>query len=181
MVEKYSRIFAIYVSLVITWVDSLARKVIGRSASSAKIDEFITNNGLSKASTANDVSRALLKNFIWRADKPMFDYAKAPQEFLYDGKDDCDGFAMFAEEILNRMGFEDVFRMYVRADNDKGHAICVAKFSDGFYWELGNWNEIQFSSSLIQDMGKVIAMKMGGNLSFCMKFKKNSYCEYFSQ
>jgi hypothetical protein len=106
------------------------------------------------------------------------DYAKDPEVFLFDGKDDCDGFAMFAEYICLEMGFEDVSRVMVRSKSGKGHAVCVVLFPDGFKWCLGNWPEIQFPQGDLKTIGQVIAMKMGGDLDFAIRAKGYSIVEY---
>jgi hypothetical protein len=142
---------------------------------------FILENKLSSKSSAEDISNALRDNFVWREDRKLIspiqlDYAKHPMVFLYDRRDDCDGFARFAEYLLNRLGFENVSRVYVMADNGAGHAVCVAKVGD-YHFAFGNWKATHLTSNDLSDIGKIISRVMRGNLDTAIRFRYNTYVE----
>ena len=179
--NKILRIFAIKLSLFMTKVDFLFRWVFRRTCTSAQIDEFISQNNLSAKSPPEEVSRLLRSKFVWRADKTFRDYAKDPRVFLHDATDDCDGFAMFTEEIMLKLGFSEVFRVYVKASSDRGHVVCVVKYPNGTYHQLGNWQTFQFSDGTLFTIAKAVAAGMAGNPSYAMKFERGSLIEYYAE
>ena len=170
---------AIRLSLWATKVDKFIRKLKGNLGSSADIDRFIEERGLGKSLAPHDIYNRIRGGLTWREDKDYFgipmDYAKCPEAFVHDKCDDCDGFAMFYEEILNRVGYgSDVFRVYVMTK--QGHVICTVR-QDGYTWGMGNWPLFQLSSDGLRDIGMSVSLQMGGDLDYAAKFKYDSFLE----
>ena len=176
------RLISLYVSLFMTWLDKLLRKLVTKRIAAADgLDKFIEANGLTATSLPGDIDAVLHKHFIWRSDKSYFgfslDYAKCPEAFLNDGQDDCDGFAMFSEALLKRLGHVEVTRVYIMADNSQGHVICTWRLN-GITYCVGNWNCFPFTSDALVDIGKTVSIKMAGSLSFAFRFTGSSYLDY---
>lgn len=84
----------------------------------------------------HEVETYLIQNgFKWEADK-YGDYIKSPETFVRDKRGDCDDFAYFFYRCI-----PDTYEKYVigiwRTWLD-GHAICVFKDADGFYYYSSN-------------------------------------------
>ena len=201
--NKTLRIFLLYVSLyVFTTGDKYFRllfslinfnRMLNRLFSIGicneyEIDQWIASFGWTNQTNPADIGNVVRLQFKWREDKSFRDYAKCPGAFFANkgvglnppqegiGADDCDGFAMFCEYVFNKLGYEDVSRLYVRT-GDSGHAICVVKHQDR-YFEIGNWPPLILEGKTTKEHAKQIANAMGGDMSCAMKFKGYSLQEY---
>lgn len=165
---KLTRLAAIYASLMLTKLSGLRG-----GASESEMDAWC------KFDSPAELGFAMLREFRYRADG-LLDYALPPKRFFQEKQDDCDGFAMFAEWCMNKLGWADVSRIYVRASSDRAHVIAVCKFN-GQYWQVGNWHPFALRGSALQEIGQEISEMMEGGLSFAVKFKNFSYQEYVAQ
>lgn len=187
MPPKFLLVWAIQFSLLLTWIDTFIRKAKskirkswGRLASPEEMEAFVKSLGIQQPVNPISLNSQLNKQFSWRADKKFFliplDYAKCPEAFLHDKQDDCDGFAMFYEFVCEKLGYEDVCRVYTKADNGRGHVVCVVRW-EGHSYCLGNWEAFVFGSSELEDIGKTVAMGMKGKLDWAAKFKHNTFIQ----
>jgi hypothetical protein len=165
------RIAAIKASLAATSV----MDCYGKRASFDEINAWID---ACKFASPAEVGYALIARFKYRPDG-WLDAALPVRKFFAQGADDCDGFALMAEYICNRLGY-DCSRVYVRASNDRGHVVCVARHGQQL-WQVGNWQPFVISGDSLKTIGTEIAVRQQANLSFAIRFKGSSYQEYFGQ
>lgn len=87
-------------------------------------------------STPEAIGRYLWKNFVYESDQSNFgkeEYWQTPEEFIANGKGDCEDFALFAAELLKNTGKQAfVLNIYGRKF---AHTVCV-------YLDNGRYNVI---------------------------------------
>jgi len=159
-------------SFIFTKIEYIARKIVGRISNEKEIIDFLKEKGITIDSSALEMYFKFQPFFTWRADKSYSDYAKHPFVFFFDRRDDCDGYALFYEYILKDiLGFSEVYRAFVMADNGNGHAVCVCKFKDGYYI-VGNWAPIKCNNDM-EEIGNIVSKGMKGELRYISRFSKN--------
>lgn len=170
---KLFRIAAIYASLCVTQADYLTRRWFGKCVKLIDVNAWIASiNGNTPAA----IGAAIMSSFKYTPDGAM-DYALDPCVFFAVREDDCDGFAMFAEYVLNRLGYADVSRVYAKASSGRGHVVCVCKYQ-GKFWQVGNWTPFELQGSTLAEIGQEISQRMQGNMTYAIRFKDSSYQEY---
>ena len=174
----------LYFGFFLSWVEFNYRRIRKKCAKHEDVRTFINDFKLTSDSSAERIAEVLRSAFTYRKDKSYgfleLDYAKHPLVFLYDRRDDCDGFAAFAEVLLNELGFENVSRVYTMTKTNSGHAVCVAKVGK-FHYAFGNWPSIVLSSNELMDIGKIISRGMSSELDFAVRARYNSIVEFYSE
>ena len=179
---KYVYLTIIYFGLLLSTLEYYARRVIGRIDTQQDFNEFIAEHNLSKESSPEDISEALISSFTWRADRTLFGflhlgYPKHPLVFLHDRRDDCEGYTLFAEKLLTELGFDSVFKVFSINHDGRGHAVCVAKIGNRHY-AFGNWPVILLPSPDTEDVGRVIIRAMKSKLYVAIRFEGYKYVDY---
>ena len=94
------------------------------------------NKPLPQVNSVEEV-HACLKEITWTQDGPLhlFDSISYPQMTWAKKKDDCDGFATLACELLNRLGSDHnpVTATVMLRPFRKSHTVCVFNRSDGSF------------------------------------------------
>ena len=156
-------------SFRLTQAEYWYRWATGRIASERTFLSFLAANGVYQNSLPVMFSK-LKDKFTWRPDK--VDYPKHPLVFLHDKTDDCDGYALFFEKVFRHFKIP-CFRVYAKAENDRGHVVCVAMVS-GSWYAFSNWDVIVLSSDSLADIGTIIARRMDSGLAYAIR------CEGYS-
>lgn len=87
----------------------------------------------SQLQSPDQILRYLWKNFLFEKDERLFgteDYWQSPEEFLQNGKGDCEDFAQFAYALLKQQGVS-AFLLNIYGDRFS-HTVCMFK-KDGKY------------------------------------------------
>jgi hypothetical protein len=98
---------------------------------------FERNHGKVALPAANSLSEieACLKQIEWTMDGPLhlYDSISYPQTVWARKKDDCDGFAVLACELLKRLNssFRPVLVTALVRPVKKSHTVCIFKHPDG--------------------------------------------------
>jgi len=168
--KRLLNIIEIYASFIFIFFDLMLGYVgISSMAKPIDLDLFVRNNNLNKDTSAETVASVINRSFVLNANDSNSLYAKHPLSLLTDKFGSCADFALFCECILIKAGFEDVYKLHVKNSIGKSNIVCIAKFSDGFYWQVSYWPEFQLSSANMIDQAKIIALKLGGQPIFCAK------------
>lgn len=109
--------------------------------------------------TPESLASFMSEHFRYEDDERLFgeeDYWQTPEEMLNKKIGDCEDFALFAKQILEKNGYETViFSVY---QEDKAHAVAV--FRNGNSWgifDLDDYRSMEGSS--LRDLGDKVDPK----------------------
>ncbi|MBI3313093.1 MAG: transglutaminase-like cysteine peptidase [Candidatus Omnitrophica bacterium] len=103
--------------------------------------------------TPEDVAHFMWRHFRFETDRANFgqeEYWQSPQEFLANGKGDCEDFAVFAQEILKSKGIP-AFVLNIYGSGGYAHTICVFK-ENGRYSAIDGSRVLNFRSKSINEL-----------------------------
>ena len=159
----------------LTWLQWLYRKIQGDIGTWKEFEGALFHSAIT-ADSGPERWDNLRMAFRYEKDG-WLDFSKHPLVFLSDaGHDDCDSYALFYEYAFDHFKIP-CFRLYVKADNDRGHVVCIAKVK-GYHYAFSNWPVILLASDSIEDAAKTISKRMKGGLSYAVKVKRYNIKDY---
>lgn len=93
--------------------------------------------------TPQDLQKFMRKHLRYQTDQDIYgqaDYWQEPEEMLRNGVGDCEDFALFAQEMLRRMGYNAFLLSLYWEDN--AHTIVV--FEQGAEWGYFDLDKLKF-------------------------------------
>ena len=79
----------------------------------------------------------LTNNFTYQDEAPE-EYWKTPKETVRDKGGDCEDFAILAQYVLKKLGYNAYVVVIKYSDTEFMHAICVLKHKDGTFSYYSN-------------------------------------------
>ena len=174
---KYLFRYSIIFSFILTKLQYYYRKTINKKSTHLDIVNLIDDLHITKDSAPLSIYTLFKNIFKWVPDHFIFDFGKHPEVFMYDKKDDCDGYSFFYEYILKDIfQLPEVSRYYVLNEDFKGHVVCVYRSGPIFYI-VGNWKPIPITANTLEAIGNEVSAKMNMKLKYVARFEKYEFKE----
>lgn len=130
---------------------------LGSSELRAQISpEPVLSDLAQKLKTPESIAHYLWRNFSFEKDQRQFgqkEYWQSPQEFLQNGKGDCEDFAIFAKALLEQLG-KRAFLFNVYGDGF-AHTVCVFE-EGGKFHVIDKDRVIRYDAASLEELSKKI-------------------------